>query len=321
MHAGTIRPCGEHLLGLLQAQRKLGSFLEAGPVTAAQSDHTGVHVSQVQHPGEFIGGRYKLLEPIGEGGMGTVWLAEQNEPVKRKVALKLIKAGMDSKSVLARFEAERQALAMMDHPNIAKVFDGGMTDQGRPYFVMEYRQGSSAHRVLRSGEAVAQGTTESVHPGLPGGAARPSEGDHPPRSETLEHSDLSRTTASRFPKVIDFGLAKAMHQSLTEQSLHTAHGMMVGTPLYMSPEQAEHNNLDVDTRTDIYSLGVILYELLTGTTPLERQQLKQAAFNEILRLIKEVEPPKPSTRLSGSASLPSIAAQRSIEPKSAEASH
>ena len=180
-----------------------------------------------QQPGSIIAGRYKLLEAIAEGGMGTVWVAEQTKPVRRKVAIKLIKPGMDSRQVLARFDAERQALALMDHPNIAKV----------------------------------------------------------------------------------------MHQPLTEQTLHTGHGLMLGTPLYMSPEQAEHNNLDVDTRSDVYSLGVMLYELLTGTTPLEKAQLKDAVFGEILRLIKEVEPPEPSTRVSTNAQRASIAAQRSLDPE------
>ncbi len=263
--------------------------------------------------GTLLNGRYKLIEAIGEGGMGSVWMAEQKEPVKRKVAIKLIKVGMDSRQVLARFEAERQALALMDHPNIAKVFDGGMTEQGRPYFVMEYVKGvplteycDRAKLALRDRLPLFMAVCQAVQHA---------------HQKGIIHRDLKPSNilvclydGKPVPKVIDFGLAKAMHQSLTDQSLHTAHGMMVGTPLYMSPEQAEHNNLDVDTRTDIYSLGVILYELLTGSTPLERQQMKQAAYHEILRLIKDVDPPKPSTRISGSVGLPSIAAQRSIDP-------
>jgi len=264
-------------------------------------------------PGMMIGGRYKLLEAIGEGGMGSVWLAEQREPVKRKVAVKLVKAGMDSKQVLARFEAERQALALMDHPNIAKVFDGGMTDQGRPYSIMEYVKGVPLTAYCDSARLSLK---ERLNLFLP--VCQAVQHAH---QKGIIHRDLKPSNiliclydGKPVPKVIDFGLAKAVNQALTEHSLHTGHGVMVGTPLYMSPEQAEHNNLDVDTRTDIYSLGVILYELLTGSTPLERQQLKDAAYNEILRLIKEVEPPKPSERISGSASLPSIAAQRNIEP-------
>ncbi len=270
-------------------------------------------VGQNEKPGVIIAGRFKLLEPIGEGGMGSVWLAEQAAPVKRKVAIKLIKSGMDSKSVLARFDAERQALAMMDHPNIAKVYDGGVTEQGRPYFVMEYVKGIPLTLYC-----------DQVRLSLPDRLtlfASVCQAVQHAHQKGIIHRDLKPSNilaclydGQPVPKVIDFGLAKAMHQSLTDQSLHTALGTMVGTPLYMSPEQAEHNNLDVDTRTDIYSLGVILYELLTGTTPLEKQQLKAAAYNEILRLIKDVEPPKPSTRLSGSDSLPSVAAQRNIDP-------
>ena len=265
-------------------------------------------------PGTIFGGRYKLLQNIGEGGMGSVWVAEQKEPVKRKVAIKLVKAGMDSKQVLARFEAERQALAMMDHPNIAKVFDGGISEHGRPYFVMEYVRGVpfteycdkarlSLKERLNLFIPVCQAVQHAHHKGIVHRDLKPS------------NILICLYDGKPVPKVIDFGLAKAMHQQLTEQSIFTAHGVMVGTPLYMSPEQAEHNNLDVDTRTDIYSLGVVLYELLTGTTPLEREQLRTAAYNEVLRLIKEVEPPRPSTRLSGSDSLPSIAAQRSIDPR------
>ncbi len=267
-----------------------------------------------EHPGTIIAGRYKLIEAIGKGGMGAVWLAEQKEPVKRKVAVKLIKAGMDSKQVLARFDAERQALAMMDHPNIAKVFDGGTTEQGRPFFVMEYVKGVPLTEYCDQARLSLKERLNLFTP-----VCQAVQQAH---QKGIIHRDLKPSNiliclydGKPVPKVIDFGLAKAINQLLTEQSLHTAHGMIVGTPLYMSPEQAEYNNLDVDTRTDIYSLGVILYELLTGSTPLEKLQLKEAAFNEVLRLIKEVEPPKPSTRLSSSLSLPSIAAQRSIEPK------
>ncbi len=264
-------------------------------------------------PNAILAGRYKLIESIGEGGMGSVWVAEQREPVRRKVAVKFIKAGMDSKSVLARFEAERQALAMMDHPNIAKVFDGGMTEQGRPFFVMEYVKGMPLTDYCDQARLTLKERLNLFTP-----ICQAVQHAH---QKGIIHRDLKPSNiliclydGKPVPKVIDFGLAKAVHQALTDKSLHTAHGVMVGTPLYMSPEQAEHNNLDVDTRTDIYSLGVILYELLTGSTPLEREQLKEAAFNEVLRLIKEVEPQKPSTRLSSSVRLPSIAAQRNIDP-------
>jgi WD40 repeat protein/serine/threonine protein kinase len=260
-----------------------------------------------------VAGRYKLLEQIGEGGMGTVWVAEQTQPVRRKVALKLIKAGMDSKTVLARFEAERQALALMDHPNIAKVLDGGTTESGRPFFVMEHVKGIPFTKYCDDARLSVQ---ERLALFLP--VCHAVQHAH---QKGIIHRDLKPSNilvclydGVPVPKVIDFGLAKAMYQPLTEHTLHTAQGLMMGTPLYMSPEQAEVNNLDVDTRSDIYSLGVILYELLTGTTPLERKRFKEAAWQEMLRLIKEEEPPKPSTRLSGTDTLPNVAAQRKLEP-------
>jgi eukaryotic-like serine/threonine-protein kinase len=296
---------------LLQAHDRAGHLLDR-PVPSSPDQTQALR--STERPGTIIGGRYKLLEAIGEGGMGTVWMAEQKEPVKRKVAIKLVKAGMDSVQVLARFEAERQALALMDHPNIAKVFDGGIAEQGRPYFVMEFVKGVPLTYYCDQAKLSLK---ERLNLFIP--VCQAVQHAH---QKGIIHRDLKPSNiliclydGRPVPKVIDFGLAKALHHSLTEQTLHTAFGTMVGTPLYMSPEQAEHNNLDVDIRTDIYSLGVILYELLTGSTPLESQQLKVAAYNEILRLIKDVEPPKPSTRLSGSASLPSIAAQRSIDPK------
>lgn len=271
-----------------------------------------------QHPahetGTVLGGKYTLKDLIAEGGMGEVWLATQAAPIKRRVAAKLIKAGLDSKQVIARFEAERQALAMMDHPNIAKVFDGGITEQGRPYFVMEYVKGIPLTDYCDQARLSVKQRLELFMP-----ICQAIQHAH---QKGIVHRDLKPSNilvclcdGKPVCKVIDFGLAKAMHQPLTDHSLYTSHGAMVGTPLYMSPEQAEYDNLDVDTRTDIYSLGVVLYELLTGTTPLEREQLRVAAYKEVLRLIKEVEPPRPSTRLSQSDSLPSIAAQRSIEPK------
>jgi tetratricopeptide (TPR) repeat protein len=276
-------------------------------------EETGGFVATAEDLGTVIAGRYKLLEQIGEGGMGTVWVAEQTQPVRRLVALKLIKAGMDSKTVLARFEAERQALALMDHPNIAKVLDGGRTESGRPYFVMEYVKGvpfttycDDARLNVRERLALFVAVCQAVQHA---------------HQKGIIHRDLKPSNiliclydGQPVPKVIDFGLAKAMHQPLTEHTLYTAHGLMMGTPLYMSPEQAEFNNLDVDTRTDIYALGVILYELLTGTTPLEKQRFKEGAWTEMLRLIKEEEPVRPSARLSSSGSLPTVAAQRHVEP-------
>jgi serine/threonine protein kinase len=292
---------------LLKAHESSESFLEASPAAVATIERQAR-----ERPGLKIG-RYKLLEQIGEGGMGTVWVAEQMEPVKRRVALKLIKPGMDSRQVLSRFEAERQALALMDHPNIAKVYDGGMTDEGRPFFVMEYVKGMPITEYCENARLSIQERLKLFIP-----VCQAVQHAH---QKGVIHRDLKPSNiliclydGQPVPKVIDFGLAKAMHQPLTEHTLYTAHGLMVGTPIYMSPEQAEFNNLDVDTRTDIYSLGVILYELLTGTTPLEKKHFKDAAFQEILRLIKDVEPQRPSLKLSTSVSLPAIAAQRSLEP-------
>jgi hypothetical protein len=260
-----------------------------------------------------LAGRYKLIESIGEGGMGEVWMAEQIQPLRRKVAIKLVKPGMDSRQVLARFDAERQALAVMDHPNIAKVFDGGLTEQGHPFFVMEYVKGIPIHEFC---DRERLSLNERLALFLP-----VCEAVQHAHHKGIVHRDLKPSNilvclydGRPVPKVIDFGLAKALHQPLTELSLHTGHGVVVGTLLYMSPEQAEHNNLDVDTRTDVYSLGVLLYELLTGSTPLEKQRVEAAAFAEIVRAIKEEEPPRPSVRLSGSNRLPSIAAQRRLEP-------
>lgn len=270
-------------------------------------------LSSLTEMGTIVADRYKLLEQIGEGGMGTVWVAEQFEPVRRKVALKLIKAGMDSKSVLARFEAERQALAMMDHPHIAKVLDGGLTESGRPYFVMEYVKGIPITEYCDTARLSVQ---ERLNLFLQVCSAV----QHA-HQKGIIHRDLKPSNVlvapyddKPVPKVIDFGLAKAMNQSLTDKTLHTAHEMVLGTPLYMSPEQAQLNNLDVDTRTDIYALGVLLYELLTGTTPFEKDSFKTAAWDEVRRIIREVDPPRPSLRLSSTQTLPTVAACRHTEP-------
>ena len=303
---------------LLAAHFHSNPLLDA-PVAGQTTDQTSSGTLTAPMPssaeaiGTIIAGRYKLLEEIGEGGMGAVWVAEQTQPVKRKVALKLIKAGMDSRQVLARFEAERQALAMMDHPNIAKVLDGGLTDAGRPFFVMEYVKGvpiteycdatrASVHERLKLFVLVCQAVQHAHQKGIIHRDLKPS------------NILVAPYDTQPVPKIIDFGLAKAMHQSLTEKTLHTAHESVLGTPLYMSPEQAQLNNLDIDTRSDIYSLGVLLYELLTGTTPLERQRFQQAAWDEIRRLIREEEPPRPSMRLSSTQTLPSLAAVRQTEP-------
>jgi serine/threonine protein kinase/WD40 repeat protein len=295
---------------LLRAHDRAGHLLDR-PVPGSPEQTAGYFPGE--QPGTIIAGRYKLLEAIGEGGMGTVWVAEQTQPVRRKVALKLIKAGMDSKSVLARFEAERQALAVMDHPNIAKVLDGGLTDTGRPFFVMEYVKGVP---ITEYCDATRLSVPERLN--LFGQVCAAVQHAH---QKGIIHRDLKPSNIlvapyddKPVPKVIDFGLAKAMHQSLTERTLHTAHETVLGTPLYMSPEQAQLNNLDVDTRTDIYSLGVLLYELLTGTTPVEKQRFKEAAWDEIRRVIREEEAPRPSMRLSSSQALPSLAASRHTEP-------
>jgi serine/threonine protein kinase len=245
-------------------------------------------------------GPYKLLQLIGEGGMGAVYLTEQLAPVRRQVALKLVKAGMDSRAVLARFEAERQALALMDHPNIARVLDGGATETGRPYFVMELVKGVS---ITRFCDEKRIGLRERV--GLVAAVCRAVQHAH---QKGVIHRDLKPSNVlvalydgESVVKVIDFGVAKAVGEPLTERTLFTGLGTVVGTPEYMSPEQAELNQLDVDTRSDVYSLGVLLYELLTGTTPLDRERVRRSSVLEVLRLVREEEPPPPSARLGSAA--------------------
>ena len=264
-------------------------------------------------PGTVIG-PYKLLQPIGEGGMGTVYMAEQTEPVRRTVALKLIKAGMDSRQVLARFGAERQALALMDHPSIAKVFDAGTTDAGRPYFVMELVKGVPITKFCDERRLTLRERLELAIP-----VCQAVQHAH---QKGIIHRDLKPSNVlialydgKPVPKIIDFGVAKATGARLTDQTLYTEFGSIVGTLEYMSPEQAELNQLDIDTRSDIYSLGVLLYELLTGSTPLEHKRLKQGAILEMLRVIREEESPRPSMRLSTTDELPSIAACRHVEPR------
>jgi serine/threonine protein kinase/tetratricopeptide (TPR) repeat protein len=308
---------------LLQAHREAGSFLQelsaAGLPSPPGEEGAGVRDDPTidaaplrEQPGAMIG-PYKLFEQIGEGGMGAVWMAEQQEPIHRRVAVKVIKAGMDSKQVLARFEAERQALALMDHPNIARVLDAGTTEAGRPYFVMELVKGTPITNYCDDKHLTVRQRLE-----LFGDVCRAVQHAH---QKGIIHRDLKPSNILIAPfdgkpvvKVIHFGVAKATGQRLTDATLFTGFGAVVGTPEYMSPEQAETNNQDIDTRSDIYSLGVLLYELLTGSTPLTRQRVKEAAFLEVLRVIREEEPPKPSTRLSSTEQLPSVAAQRQTEP-------
>ncbi len=277
---------------LLAADAEAGSFMvEGGGI-----DATIVGGSNIEHAGQTID-RYKLLEQIGEGGFGSVWAAEQREPVKRRVAMKIIKLGMDTKQVIARFEAERQALAMMDHPNIAKVLDAGSTETGRPFFVMELVKGVP---ILDYCDKEKLDTKARLD--LFTSVCHAIQHAH---QKGIIHRDIKPSNVLvtlhdgvPVPKVIDFGIAKATNAELTSKTVYTQHHQMIGTPAYMSPEQAEMSGLDIDTRSDVYSLGVLLYELLTGTTPFESESLMQAGFAEMMRIIREEEPHKPSTRLS-----------------------
>jgi len=285
--------CGEDMAlraeveALLRADAELGRFMASPSVDVSSSqEQAGAQV-----------GRYKLLEQIGEGGMGTIWMAEQREPVKRRVALKIIKLGMDTKQVIARFEAERQALALMDHPHIAKVLDAGATETGRPYFVMEYIKGIP---ILEYCDREKVDTRSRLE--LFTSVCHAIQHAH---QKGIIHRDIKPSNilvtlhdGVPVPKVIDFGIAKATNSELTTKTLFTEHRQLVGTPAYMSPEQAEMSGLDIDTRSDIYSLGVLLYELLTGTTPFDMKELLSKGFAEMMRVIREDEPHKPSTRIS-----------------------
>jgi serine/threonine protein kinase/tetratricopeptide (TPR) repeat protein len=292
---------------LLKAHDKAGQFLAPSPLP------TNAIVDQpAEMPGTTIG-PYKLLEQIGEGGMGTVWMAQQTEPVKRVVALKVIKAGMDSKQFIARFEAERQALALMEHANIARVLDGGTTSAGRPYFVMDLVKGVPITQYCDQYHLTPRQRLELFIP-----VCQAVQHAH---QKGIVHRDLKPSNVlvalhdnQPVPKVIDFGIAKAVGHQLTEETLHTGFGAVVGTVEYMSPEQATLNQLDVDTRSDVYSLGVLLYELLAGSPPFSRKELEAAGLLETLRLIREQEPTKPSAKLSTAEGLPTLAANRGTEP-------
>ncbi len=333
---------------LIQAHDNPGSFLRP-PAAAlrptAEGDGEAEGDATTEPTGTRIG-PYKLLQKLGEGGMGTVYMAEQQEPVRRMVALKIIKAGMDSNQVIARFEAERQALAMMDHPNIAKVLDGGTVGSergtvdseekrktdvqsqdisplpashrsrptaGRPYFVMELVKGIPITKFCDENQLTPRERLELLIP-----VCQAVQHAH---TKGIIHRDLKPSNVlvalyddKPLPKVIDFGVAKATGEKLTERTMFTGFGSFVGTLEYMSPEQAKLNALDIDTRSDIYALGVLLYELLTGSTPLDKARLKEAALDELLRVIREDEPPRPSIRLTTSGEALAISARRRSEP-------
>ena len=308
--AGDVRLRAE-VEKLLRAHSEMGSFHEPPrPAALATVDAPDIG----ERPGTIIG-PYKLLEQIGEGGFGLVFMAEQQQPVRRKVALKVLKPGMDTRQVIARFEAERQALALMDHPNIARVLDAGETGSGRPHFVMELVKGVpitdycdqnrlTTRERLELFTHVCHAVQHAHHKGI--------------IHRDLKPSNVMVTLHDGVPvvKVIDFGIAKALGQQLTDKTLFTGFAQMVGTPMYMSPEQAQLSGLDIDTRSDIYSLGVLLYELLAGVTPFDRERLRTVGYDEMRRIIREEDPPSPSTRLTtlGQAAV-TVSAERQSDPK------
>jgi serine/threonine protein kinase/WD40 repeat protein len=300
---------------LLQAHDHPESALDRplAAIARPRPDPTVAHPAPPEDVGTVVAGQYKLLESVGEGGMGKVWVADQLEPIRRRVAIKLVKPGMDSKAVLARFEAERQALALMDHPNIAKVLDAGTTDDGRPFFAMELVKGTPITAFCDGRRLTLRERLELFVP-----VCQAVQHAH---QKGIIHRDLKPSNVlvalhdeRPVPKVIDFGVAKAVGQQLTERTLYTGFGALIGTPAYMAPEQATFNQLDVDTRADVYALGVLLYELLAGSTPVEPERLRKAALDEVLRVVREEEPPRPSARLSTAQARATIAAVRQTDP-------
>jgi tRNA A-37 threonylcarbamoyl transferase component Bud32/tetratricopeptide (TPR) repeat protein len=299
------------LEALLKANREAGDFLES-PLQGETASWGESAPSE--GPGSTID-RYKLLETIGEGGMAVVYMAEQERPIRRRVALKIIKLGMDTRQVIARFEAERQALALMDHSNIAKVFDAGATEAGRPYFVMELVRGTSITDYCDKNKLSAKQRLQLF--------IQVCSAVQHAHQKGIIHRDIKPSNVMvtlhdgvPVPKVIDFGIAKATNSRLTEKTVFTRYAQMIGTPAYMSPEQAEMSGLDVDTRTDIYSLGVLLYELLTGTTPFASETLSKAGYSEMQRIIRETDPLKPSTRIRMlGETLTNVAQSRQVSPE------
>ena len=307
----------ERIEQLLAAHNQADQFF-SGCVTAVAGSAQDFELVDGGAAEDLIGskiGPYKLLQKIGEGGCGAVFMAEQESPVRRRVALKVIKLGMDTKNVVARFEAERQALALMDHPNIARVLDAGATQNGRPFFVMELVNGVRLTEFCDSHRLNTQQRLELF--------IQVCHAIQHAHQKGIIHRDIkpsnilvTQLDGGPVPKVIDFGIAKAMAEKLTDKTLFTMHGLFIGTPAYMSPEQAQFSSMDVDTRSDIYSLGVLLYELLTGKTPFDHNELLAAGLDEMRRTLREQEPPKPSTKVDSLTKdeLTETAQRRHLEP-------